>query len=97
MAYKSVKKKVGGGLLGLAAGNLGEDGKNILGSLSPLYGAIAGKGAFGKLAGTNKEKENKARMAAEMQQQQSPTALKKGGRVRRDGVAQRGKTRGKMC
>lgn len=90
MAYKKVKKKVGGGILGLAAG--GEDGQNMLGSLSPLYGAIAGRGAFGKLAGTYKgDNKKKSQQAVEA------PALKKGGRVRGDGVVQRGKTRGKMC
>ena len=94
--------------------------KNILGTLSPVYGAISGEGAMGKMLNPSKAAEiaaeESARNAAATEQanvdRQAKIAaaasegMKKGGKVkskstssassRGDGIAQRGKTRGKM-
>jgi hypothetical protein len=91
--------------------------KSILGTLSPLYGAISGEGMMGKMLNP----EEAARIAKAEQDRQNMMAeqdnadrqaqvkaevtggMKKGGKVksksassRGDGIAQRGKTRGKM-
>lgn len=77
--------------------------KELLGTLSPLYGMATGHGLFGKNVGTlpalakafRDEKE-------ELEAGKMPGAgMKKGGKVksassRADGCAQRGKTRGKI-
>ena len=91
--------------------------------LSPIYGAIKGKGMFGDVF--NKKSENEAeaqkqqmlkdaadqkaaqeQQAAQAQAQQwaNRPAMKKGGMVksssasrRADGMASKGKTRGKFC
>ena len=107
---KKVKKMIGGG--------------ELLGSISPLAGAISGKGMIGRALGKGLKnvspamamfealkKKNKgsaspaaddtpqagAGMAAN--QMQGMTPMYKGGAVKksRDGIAQRGKTRGKYC
>ncbi len=80
-------------------------GKDLLGSLSPLYGAMSGHGAFGKLAGTKAEdpsdvERQKAIDGATVKALKG-SGMKKGGMVgsaskRADGCAQRGKTRGTM-
>jgi hypothetical protein len=88
-------------------------GKELLGTLSPLYGMATGEGAFGNALGVlpaiakdmrdDKEKEKeKARLAGMPPPPPGPSGMKKGGKVmssaskRADGIAQRGKTRGKM-
>ena len=88
-------------------------GKELLGTLSPLYGMATGEGAFGNALGVlpaiakdmrdDKEKEKeKARPAGMPPAAPGPSGMKKGGKVmssaskRADGIAQRGKTRGKM-
>jgi hypothetical protein len=92
--------------------------KNIMGTLSPAYGATTGEGVFGRMLNPDSAakiaQEEQARDAAaaeqaniERQAQIAATAkanmgMKKGGTVksasaRADGIAQRGKTRGKMC
>ena len=80
--------------------------KNILGNLSPVYGLLSGQGAFGKLAPiagmlpmklaqNREEEEEKAKAAA-------AGGMKKGGSVkssvssRADGIAMRGKTKGRF-
>lgn len=86
-------------------------GKELLGTLSPLYGMATGEGAFGNAVGVlpaiakdmrddrEKEKEKAAGMPPAAP---GPSGMKKGGKVmssaskRADGIAQRGKTRGKM-
>jgi hypothetical protein len=94
--------------------------KNILGTISPLYGAISGEGAMGKMLNPGEAKriadeENARVMAAQASAEQAESnkqaaagasqlsGMKKGGKVksksassRADGIAQRGKTRGKM-
>ena len=87
--------------------------KNILGTLSPVYGLMSGRGAFGKLApaagllpmalAKDREKEEeekeKARSAATAA---ATSGMKKGGSVkssvssRADGIAMRGKTKGRF-
>ena len=86
-------------------------GSSLLGSLSPVYGAVTGEGAFGKLADSGlggilpsllsqqrkKEEEEKARQGGAP----TGTGMKKGGKVssaskRADGIAQRGKTKGRF-
>ena len=86
-------------------------GSSLLGSLSPVYGAVTGEGAYGKLADSGlggilpsllsrqrkKEEEEKARQGGAP----TGTGMKKGGKVssaskRADGIAQRGKTKGRM-
>ena len=86
-------------------------GSSLLGSLSPVYGAVTGEGAYGKLADSGlggilpsllsqqrkKEEEEKARQSGAP----TGTGMKKGGKVssaskRADGIAQRGKTKGRM-
>ena len=91
--------------------------KSILGSLSPVYGAISGEGMMGKMLNPEEhariakaEQDRQAMMEeqanAERQAQvkaQATGGMKKGGKVksksassRADGIAQRGKTRGKI-
>lgn len=91
--------------------------KSILGSLSPVYGAISGEGMMGKMLNPEEhariakaEQDRQAMMEeqanAERQAQvksQVAGGMKKGGKVksksassRADGIAQRGKTRGKI-
>jgi flagellar hook protein FlgE len=89
--------------------------KDILGAVSPLYGAVTGEGAMGKMLNPDKAAEiaaeEQARNAAAAEQanadRQAKIAastsggMKKGGKVssassRADGIAQRGKTRGKI-
>ena len=80
-------------------------GKDVLGTLSPVYGMATGHGLFGKDVGIlpglarryrDEEEEKRKRQAG------APTGMKKGGKVkssaskRADGCAQRGKTRGKF-
>lgn len=82
-----------------------------LGDVSPLAGVVTGEGLYGKLANAGglglipaaisrdaeKDEEEKAKKAATAGK---PPGMKKGGKVsassRGDGIAQRGKTRGKM-
>ena len=106
---KKVKKMIGGG--------------ELLGSISPLAGAISGKGMIGRAVGKGlknvsplammldapKKKKGSASPAADdapqagagmaANQMQGMTPMYKGGAVKksRDGIAQRGKTRGKYC
>jgi hypothetical protein len=80
-------------------------GKDLLGSLSPIYGVMSGHGAFGKLAGTKAEDPSDVERQKAIDEASakalSGSGMKKGGMVgsaskRADGCAQRGKTRGKM-
>ena len=91
--------------------------KSLMGTLSPVYGAVTGEGMMGKMLNP----EEAAKIAAEEQARQQAAAeqanmerqakiaaeygggMKKGGKVksksassRADGIAQRGKTRGRM-
>lgn len=95
--------------------------KNILGAISPLYGALTGEGSMGrllnpaeaaKIAKRAQEEQEAAADAANTQRQagiaaaassgmRGATGMKKGGKVssassRADGIAQRGKTKGRM-
>jgi hypothetical protein len=95
--------------------------KDLMGTLSPVYGAATGEGAMGKMLNPDKaaeiaaEEQARAAAAAEqanMERQSQIAAsvsgansggMKKGGAVkarsassRADGIAQRGKTRGKI-
>ena len=89
--------------------------KEVLGAVSPLYGAVTGEGAMGKMLNPDKaaeiaaEEQARAEAAAEqanMERQAKIAAeysggMKKGGKVksassRADGIAQRGKTKGRM-
>ena len=106
---KKAKKMVGGG--------------ELLGSISPLAGAMTGKGILGRAmgkgmknvsalgamieAGKRKNESGKADPASGQSQagsgmgatpMQGMTPMKQGGAVKksRDGIAQRGKTRGKL-
>lgn len=83
--------------------------KNFLGTVSPLYGAMSGEGAMGKMLNPSEAKriadEENARNAAaaeqmnvERQAAAAKSGMKKGGKVRTasqraDGCAIRGKTR----
>jgi len=101
---------------------------NILYELSPVMGALAGKGTFGNLLGkadslklakeaADKEEAGKQKAAADRiasnagRNAPQPT-MRKGGAVKKyanggsvkssaprraDGIAQKGKTRGKIC
>ena len=85
--------------------------KEIMGTLSPVYGMATGKGMFGNAVGLlpaiakdmrddKAEEKKKAAMAAQTGAPAQP-GMKKGGSVssaskRADGCAMRGKTRGKM-
>jgi hypothetical protein len=80
-------------------------GKDLLGSLSPIYGVMSGHGAFGKLAGTKAEDPSDVERQKAIDEASakalSGSGMKTGGRVgsaskRADGCAQRGKTRGRM-
>jgi flagellar hook protein FlgE len=89
--------------------------KSIMGSLSPVYGAVTGEGMMGKMLNPAEAakiaQEEQARQQAAAEQanadRQAKIAastsggMKKGGKVssassRADGIAQRGKTRGKI-
>jgi hypothetical protein len=89
--------------------------KDLLGTLSPVYGAVTGEGMMGKMlnpeeaARIAKEEQDRQTAAAEQAKVERQAAIqaaatggmKKGGKVksasaRADGIAQRGKTRGKM-
>ena len=113
MAYgkkKKVKKMIGGG--------------KLLGSISPLAGAISGKGMFGRAFGKGlknvspamamfdalkKKKKGSAAPAADAAPQagagmgadmmQGMSKMYGGGAVKkkRDGIAVKGKTKGRMC
>jgi len=80
-------------------------GKKILGSLSPLYGAVSGEGAFGKigrggLLGIAKSQGKDGKGSASRDGKVGK--MKKGGVVggkkgrRGDGICQKGKTKGTM-
>ncbi len=89
--------------------------ERVLGAVSPLYGAVTGEGAMGKMLNPDKAAEiaaeEQARNAAAAEQANAErqaqiaasSGMKKGGAVksksassRADGIAQRGKTRGKI-
>lgn len=87
--YKKTKKKAKGG--------------DILGTLSPLYGIMSGKGAFGKLADAGLSpagmlaKELREKGAKGAAGKQRVAVAKGGGRMGRgDGCCVRGKTKGTM-
>ena len=107
---KKVKKMIGGG--------------KLLGSISPLAGAISGKGMFGRAFGKGlknvspamamfdalkKKKKGSAAPAADAapqagagmaaNQMQGMAKMYGGGAMkkRRDGIAIKGKTKGRMC
>lgn len=92
-------------------------GKNLLGTLSPVYGMATGHGLFGKdvgilpaLAGRyrdeREEKKRRARQQAGVPEVGMPeVGMRKGGKAktksssaskRADGIAKKGKTRGKF-
>ena len=74
--------------------------KEILGTVSPLYGMATGKGLFGNAVGLApaaakeiREEEEKKRKEAEAKAK----GMKKGGYVKAaDGICKKGKTRGRM-
>jgi hypothetical protein len=79
-------------------------GKDLLGSVSPLYGAVSGHGFFGKndLGGAlglisanrrDKRKEARSKEVADDMKASGVQKFNKGGRV--DGCAIRGMTKGK--
>ena len=84
--------------------------KSTLGSLSPAYGMMTGHGAFGQMADSGlggvipsmmAEQRSKKKDGTEMTQQEASPAMKQGGKVssaskRADGIAIRGKTKGRM-
>jgi hypothetical protein len=85
--------------------------KDLLGTLSPVYGAVTGEGAMGQMlnpaeagkiaAKEQEEKERQSIMATQARMKLAGAGMKKGGKVssassRADGIAQRGKTRGTM-
>ena len=95
-------------------------GKDVLGTLSPAYGLMTGRGAFGKVADSGmaaiiptmlsnrRKKKDGTEMTAVEEAVVEKPAMRKGGKVKKmasggsaskraDGIAQRGKTRGKMC
>jgi hypothetical protein len=86
--------------------------KDLLGTLSPVYGAVTGEGAMGQMlnpaeaakiaAKEQEERESRAMMASQARMKSAGAGMKKGGKVssassRADGIAQKGKTRGKVC
>lgn len=83
-------------------------GKDLLGSISPAYGMITGKGAFGDMRGgalgalanlgKGKKKKPVSEEVASDVASSGVSKFKKGGRVKScaDGCAIRGKTRGMM-
>ena len=81
-----------------------------LGDLSPLAGIATGEGMIGKLASAGGlgllpaviSRDAQSDDEEEKRKKQMGAPMKKGGKVnsassRADGIAQRGKTRGKMC
>ena len=110
LGMKNVKKKAGGG--------------ELLGSISPLAGAMTGKGMFGRAMGKglknvsplaalmNANKKNKkgsaapaanaapqagAGMGADMMQGMAKMYVGGAMKKKRDGIAVKGKTKGRMC
>ena len=84
--------------------------KKILGTLSPAYGMATGQGLFGQGVGLlpaiakdirDDKEEDKKRAAMEAVQAGRVPTMKKGGKVssaskRADGIAIKGKTRGRI-
>ena len=84
--------------------------KQMLGNLSPAYGMMTGQGAFGQMADSGlggvlpsmmADQRRKKKDGTEMTQQEASPAMKKGGKVssaskRADGIARRGKTKGRI-
>ena len=86
--------------------------KQMLGNLSPAYGMMTGQGAFGQMADSGlggvlpsmmADQRRKKKDGTEMTQQEAAAApaMKKGGKVssaskRADGIAIRGKTKGRI-
>ena len=79
-------------------------GGDVLGTLSPAYGIATGRGLFGKLgemglspagmmADASRDKKKKGE---ETRAPLGAKGMKQGGKVRGDGVCQRGKTKGRM-
>ena len=80
--------------------------KELMGTLSPVYGMATGKGLFGNAVGIlpaiakdmrdDKDKDKKDAAAA-AEEKKPATAMKKGGYVKAaDGICKKGKTRGKL-
>jgi hypothetical protein len=85
--------------------------KNILGTLSPVYGLMSGQGAFGKLAPAagllpmalakdRKEEEEEKEKARAASTRAATSGMKKGGTIKKmaygGGIEQRGKTKGRF-
>ena len=84
--------------------------KNILGSLSPAYGLMSGRGAFGKLApaagllpmvlAKDREKEEEKEKARSAATAAATSGMKKGGTIKKmargGGIESRGKTKGRF-
>ncbi len=98
--YEDGGKVESGGSMGI---------KDVLGSLSPLYGMASGKGAFGNDVGLlpmaargmrnrmSREEESPTIISIGIEKGEEPEEMRSGGMVRSniDGCAIRGKTKGK--
>ena len=80
-------------------------GGDVLGTLSPAYGIATGRGLFGKLgemglspAGmlADASRDKKKKKGEEARAPLGAKGMRRGGKVRGDGVCQRGKTKGRM-
>jgi hypothetical protein len=83
--------------------------KELMGTLSPVYGMAKGEGLFGNAVGIlpaiakdmRDDRKDKKDAAAAAEEKKPATAMKNGGSVssaskRADGICKKGKTRGKM-
>ena len=98
----ALKAGLTGGLVGMARAPGGMD---VLGSISPLAGIISGRGAFGALTRTKDEEDKDKKVKTT---EGGKPGMKRGGKVKKmakggstaskraDGIARKGKTKGKM-
>jgi len=80
--------------------------KKLMGSLSPAYGLMSGEGAFGKIADAGlggiipsalaDRRRRKKKDGTDVTAAEAAQGMKKGGSVRGDGCATKGKTKGRM-
>lgn len=96
----ALKAGLTGGLVGMARTPGGMD---VLGSISPLAGIVSGRGVFGALT-RNKDEEDKDKKVKTTEG--GKPGMKRGGKVKKakggsasnrgDGIARKGKTKGRF-
>ncbi len=92
---KPVKKKMAGGLLGMGAKGMKKalksgDMAEIAGSLSPVAGAVSGKGTFGKMRKGLEGLTSREIRELEKKKAQNPEKKMAGGSMKKKGYAKGG-------